>query len=105
MSEIKKCPCCNSEDITEGSVILSIGEDIYIKCRTCGLKMQICSEYGWKELKKRWNTRKPIEKILKRLEDENMTAVDSSNIFCSELADGKVEGLERAIEIIKEEVE
>ena len=70
MKEHKKCPCCDSEDISVGSKYVSIGEDIYIRCNTCGLKMQLCKEYGWKELLKRWNTRKPMQNIVERLEEE-----------------------------------
>lgn len=70
MEEHKKCPCCDSEDISVGSKCVSIGEDIYIRCNTCGLKMQLCKEYGWKELLKRWNNRKPMQNIVERLEKE-----------------------------------
>ena len=69
MEEHKNCPCCDSEDISVGSKCVSIGEDIYIRCNTCGLKMQLCKEYGWKELLKRWNTRKPMQNIVERLEE------------------------------------
>ena len=59
MSEIKlkPCPHCWSENITEGSRMFDFGEDIYIVCRECGAKIQICKEYGWDELRKRWNRR------------------------------------------------
>ena len=59
MSEIKlkPCPFCKSENISEGSRIFNFGEDIYIVCRECGAKIQICKEYGWDELRKRWNRR------------------------------------------------
>lgn len=102
MEEHKKCPCCDSEDISVGSKCVSIGEDIYIRCNTCGLKMQLCKEYGWKELLKRWNTRKPMQNIIERLEDKNMTLVDRANIACNEFADGTVNGFELAIEIVTE---
>lgn len=59
MSEIKlkPCPFCKSENISEGSRIFDFGEDIHIMCRECGAKIQICKEYGWDELRKRWNRR------------------------------------------------
>lgn len=59
MSEIKlkPCPFCGSEDIQEGSRTSDLCTDIYIRCRTCGGKMQICEEYGEEELVNRWNRR------------------------------------------------
>lgn len=45
----------------------------------------------------------PMERIVKRLENENMTAVDLANLSCSEYQDGVVTGIEKAIEIVKEE--
>ena len=70
MNEIKllSCPCCDSENLETGSKPCFVGEDIYIQCNSCGLKLQICEEYGWEELYKRWNTRKPMERIVKNLE-------------------------------------
>ena len=59
MSEIKlkPCPFCGSENITEGSRMFDFGEDIYIACKECGAKIQIAKEYGWDDLRKRWNRR------------------------------------------------
>ena len=59
MSEIKlkPCPFCGSENITEGSRMFDFGEDIYIICKECGAKIQIAKEYGFSELRKRWNRR------------------------------------------------
>lgn len=54
--ELKPCPFCGSKDIRLGSKGSSIGVDIYIKCN-CGAKVQICEEYGEKELINRWNRR------------------------------------------------
>lgn len=76
MSQLKRCPCCNGEDIVTGDKAYGFGTDIYIRCRTCGLKMQICSEFGWEELFKRWNTRKQMERIIERLEEYEGTYVD-----------------------------
>lgn len=71
---MKRCPCCDSENLTSGSAMYAFGEDIYIKCNTCGLKMQICSEYGEEELEKRWNTRKSLEYVIEKLEEEKSIA-------------------------------
>lgn len=55
--KLKPCPFCGSKDIRTGSIGCSFGVDIYVKCCTCGAKMQICKEYGEEEMIKRWNTR------------------------------------------------
>ena len=103
MNKSKSCPCCGSTDVSVGSVIVSLGEDIYIKCNFCNLKMQLCKEYGWKELLKRWNTRKPIDNIVERLEEEpyinkgGELFLNGNNEDCIPLR--------RVYEIIKEEGE
>ena len=94
IEEHKKCPCCDSENIEVGSVVVSFGEDIFIKCNSCGIKLQICKEYGYRELLKRWNTRKPIERIVERLEEPTNYTIVKGNHFTT---------VERAIEIVKEE--
>ena len=111
MKEHKKCPCCDSEDISVGSKCVSIGEDIYIRCNTCGLKMQLCKEYGWKELLKRWNTRKPIQNIVERLEEcyeryedlEYYEHLENGRSLDFEYCHGKKDGVNEAIEIVEEE--
>ena len=55
--KLKTCPFCGSEDIKMGETGNIFGVDNYIKCCTCGGKMQICEEYGEDELIKRWNRR------------------------------------------------
>lgn len=52
MSEIKlkPCPFCGSKNLQNGSSEFTFGTDIYIRCKECGGKMKICSEYGEKEL-------------------------------------------------------
>ena len=59
MSEIKlkPCPFCGSENLSKGSRMFNFGEDIHIQCMECGAKIQICMEYGWDELIKKWNRR------------------------------------------------
>lgn len=59
--ELKPCPFCGGENMSERSRIYDFGEDIYIMCRECGAKIQICKEYGWDELRKRWNRRSDNE--------------------------------------------
>ena len=80
MSELKSCPCCGEE--IQGGVRLTgymMMNRKYIKCDACGLKME--SSYDIDGLSqthlkaitedfiRRWNTRKPMERIVERLEE------------------------------------
>lgn len=58
MSKIKilPCPFCGGENIKQGSTRYTLGVDIYLKCE-CGAKIQICEEYGEKNLINSWNRR------------------------------------------------
>ena len=96
IEEHKKCPCCNSEDISVGSVVVLDIEELYIKCNSCGLKFQIRKEYGWEELLKRWNTRKPMERIVERLEEATFPHKFGGEVEMMILKN-------KAIEIVKEE--
>ncbi|MDE5978303.1 MAG: Lar family restriction alleviation protein [Turicibacter sp.] len=50
------CPFCGGQSLRFGTSLKTFGTDIYIQCE-CGGRVQICEEYGYIELKKRWNTR------------------------------------------------
>lgn len=67
--ELLPCPFCGGENVRFGSVGNSFGIDNYIKCDSCYAKIQICEEYGIEKLKAKWNTRKPMERIVERLEE------------------------------------
>ena len=105
IEEHKKCPCCDSENIEVGSVAVSFGEDIFIKCNSCGIKLQICKEYGWGELLKRWNTRKPMDRIVERLEDTYQDRINCAYHTSDCFIDGQADGLDKALSIVKEEGE
>lgn len=55
--KLKPCPFCGSENLRKGCTGYHLGNDIYIKCLTCGAKIQICEEYGEEDLVNRWNRR------------------------------------------------
>lgn len=110
IEEHKKCPCCDSEDTSVGSVVVLDREELYIKCNSCGLKLQIRKEYGYGELLKRWNTRKPMERIVERLEQQAKQyrrrcneLVEKGYIPMADKQLGKACSYEHAIEIVKEE--
>lgn len=95
---IKRCPFCGGEDLMVGSIPYSIGADIYIKCRTCGAKMQICEEYGDDELRRRWNTRKPMKRIVEQLEERRNDYIYDGDDYC----EGAYNAFDEAIAIVKE---
>ena len=108
MSEIKNCPCCGSE--IKGGVRLTgymTMNKQYIQCDACGLRMENnyyiddMSETHLKliteDLINRWNTRKPMEAIVKRLKGEIELVVTQFPL------QGSYIKKTRAIEIVKEE--
>lgn len=82
MSEIKRCPLCNGEASTFKKQVgwLHSTGNIYeygVMCNTpncCIIPAKYDSE---KEAIKRWNTRKPMERILTRLEEEVISLEDN----------------------------
>lgn len=67
---LKPCPCCESTDVgTE-----FVGKMEYVICRSCGLQTLAFFEKG--QAIKRWNTRKPMERIVERLENMKLIRVE-----------------------------
>lgn len=102
MSEIKLLPCpfCNSEvkmmDIGEGE------HDHYymIQCQNPNCDGATCyGENSKEEVAKRWNTRKSMERIVERLEEERKYSYEN---FKGEERIWR-KGLRTAIKIVKEE--
>ena len=90
MSEIKLLPCTHCED---GKAVFHVNEltdKYHVVCCDCG-----CRTADFKnpeEAINQWNTRKPMERILTRLEELNYP-------YSRELHDMKL----KAIDIVKEE--
>lgn len=106
--KLKRCPCCDSDNLVEGNVITSLGEDLFIRCINCNLILQLCIEHGRDELIQRWNTRTPMENIIKKLEEENNRLKKLKNGFIA-LSDHEVCDIENAaynfaINLIKSEM-
>ena len=57
MTELKPCPFCGSHDLREDIRRLDFANDIFIECRSCGAKIQMCEEYGHDKLVEAWNRR------------------------------------------------
>ena len=101
MSEIKlkRCPFCGGE-VELVSWGYSWDTQRGIECK-CGALIQFSK--GKEQLTELWNTRKPMERILERLEKQNRETKD----ICEELEDMYYLGMSRAekdaINIVKEE--
>lgn len=85
--QLAKCPLCGEE--IKGGVRLTgyiMMNRQYIKCDACGLKMESSYDIDGlsqthlkaitEDLIRRWNTRKPMERIVERLEEYEGTYVD-----------------------------
>jgi Lar family restriction alleviation protein len=92
MSELKKCPFCG------GEAEWATSHKHWIECKVCGVESVYSNNS--EDCIKAWNTRKPAEEVVARLEEE-------SNFFNGE-AMGTLQkayyckGVEKAIEIVKE---
>lgn len=93
------CPCCGEENTIETF-------DTFVpalKCTDCGLMMTISPSFIGnykKELYKKWNTRKPIDRIVERLEElkEEYAYPDDD-----EYTAGHYSAFKNALKIVKEE--
>ena len=105
MSELKRCPFCGGEaefvrDIERKDVFQS-SDYVYVRCKECHaqtLRIYYSAEFHkldeeYDESQKAWNTRKPVERILERLETEYQHNVGRLKMI----------SVDKAIEIVKEE--
>lgn len=111
MSEIKlkECPFCGGEaEFCRTSIKTSDGwsDDVFVYCTECRnrtsavlynkLKHGECGEY--QEASDQWNTRKPMDRIVERLENYKEKYSSGDGEFTDELVDRV---LRNAIEIVK----
>lgn len=110
MSEIKLLPCpfCGGEAILETDKIGNEQKLYYVSC-----KDDCITQYGYSSTKEyaieKWNTRKPIERIVERLEEEKQRLKKVKN-NCIALSDNEVCDIENQAynfckTIVKEEGE
>lgn len=105
MSELKKCPFCGGD-----AWIFKTHEETYAvmhESSDCPITSE-SFQGNWvydslEEAIKAWNTRKPIERVIERLEERIKIYKNTqhNNFPC---ADVSIKETERIIEIIKEEV-
>ena len=125
MSELKRCPFCGGEAKTEEHFKQWDGryyEVTHISCRLCGCSSNTISEMECKDRKKRkeeaiaaWNARRPVERILERLEEEDMNLFKAINKYQKKMytdrealdmcriLQHKQLSIHEAVEIVKEE--
>ena len=115
MEELRNCPFCGGDELYIRA--FSIGPECFIRCGICGAMIE--KEVKWngmsreehdaecaKVLIEAWNTRKPMERIVERLED----ILDTKHkLSLREDRDEiryfyEMQMLKEAIEIVKEEM-
>ena len=103
--KLKPCPFCGAEAYTYTCTSLNHGKKVknwLIHCKECHLNYPNFSIVDCclteEEAIKHWNTRKPIERVLGRLEERKKNSLKS----CETMSDSII--YRDAIEIIKEEV-
>lgn len=101
MSELKRCPCCGGE--------ATLCNYYFVQCKKCGIST--LTFITKEEAIKAWNTRKPMENIAERLEEElHLSYKEKERCVCLyplqfDEAKGYARGIANAIEIVKEEGE
>lgn len=123
MEELKKCPFCGFDGIYELILTNSIGDsEPALFCNICKMTFQVENDspymnddetyiYLRKKLYKKFNTRKPMEHIVERLDSECKKHCDATKAHLgSDENDlglrhlGKANAFSKAIEIVKEEL-
>lgn len=115
--DLKKCPLCGKEVTVTGGEINwkptyydpdsgDTGLPYTIYCE-CGLKFSLGREHSLDELFERWNTRKPMDNIVKQLENHirycELCHEEFNNSRMSLTYEVQLNSYKNAIEIVKEE--
>ena len=94
MSELKRCPFCGGEaELKRGLTNL----DNFVECVACGCRTKLHNTK--KSAIKAWNTRKPIERIVERLEEQKAFEGD----WDDEMSCGAYNAYNYAITVVKKE--
>lgn len=121
--QLAKCPFCGEGTMYEIQREDELGRIIpQLFCNSCKMIFEVENdspymsdektlEYLKEKLLKTWNTRKPMEIIVERLEEcyeryedlEYYEGIENGHSLDFEYCHGKKDGVEEAIEIVKEE--
>lgn len=103
------CPFCGGEaELFRRTSV--IGDFVEVRCKTCKAKTDAIlfdarkhpNDEEYDEAAEAWNTRKPVEAVLERLEAECIKYKNEWNAYDDEVAFGQMNGMSNAISIIKE---
>ena len=101
MSELKRCPFCGGEARMHKTAFLKY--EVEVVCKNCGARTLTHSSASFSDANmnaiKAWNTRKPMDRIVERLEDYRMW----KELMIYDLTYREREIIKKAIEIVKEE--
>ena len=113
MSELKRCPLCGGEAEFYRTPIKTNGgwcDRVVVRCKVCEARTNRVlydakkhpNDKEYEEAAKAWNTRKPIQNIVKRLE-ETKTKSYVTGITSNPYEFGACHAMNDAIKIVKEE--
>ena len=94
MEQLKRCPFCGGE----AKIDKTTSNAVEVACSECSASTPLFWAFigGKEKAIEAWNTRKPTERILERLEEPNNYTIMCGKHFTT---------VERVIEIVKEEME
>lgn len=99
MEELKKCPFCGGDASLYTHTDLQKRVYYYVECNNCLISPSTYYERDKEEVINVWNTRKPMERIVEKLENEILENLSD----CGD--DWFTAGyINKAIEIVKEEM-
>ena len=98
--KLKPCPFCGGEVMLYTNHYLG-SMFHYVACYKCDATVETVHHKDKEFVIKTWNTRKPMDKVVEQLREENKTAVGAAIIFDGDYYNGLVDGLEKAIEIVR----
>lgn len=117
MEELKKCPFCGGEAIVRVNTEMG-GSQYQVFCTECPVTVGRYWYWNEEQAITAWNTRKPMERIVERLEEEYKNAIDARDDAAEMLYkkqrvnwenenkyyDTKSDGIKLTIEIVKAEL-
>ena len=103
MSELKRCPFCGGEAELKYSVLVGFeAKNLYfVRCMECHVKP--FESFSKEEVIKAWNNRKPLERIVERLEEQAEECRKYWQEFDDEDSFGGMNAYCDAVKIVKEE--